>query len=109
MKLIAIRLGDLRYGEEFLTSLTHQHGTVITTGHILWEDRTNHRTRVRAVKVRYSTCERIHVAETKVLVEADRPHARFTEAEAKRRWSELLRDPDNVATVGEVVKSKGAA
>lgn len=105
---VPIRIAELRYAEEFVTRLTGARGLVVDSGYVLWEDRGGRHTRVRAVLARYGTVERVHLAEMVVLVEAWRPHARFTRAQLAARWSEPLPDPDGLATVGEVAVARRA-
>lgn len=110
MKLLPVKLRDLRFGEEFSTCLTRQHGAVIDTGYVLWTDRTGRQTRVRAVLVRFATgLEKILLAELAVLVDADRKHARFSPAEEAARWRCLLREPGGMGTIGEQLAGKGGA
>jgi hypothetical protein len=104
---VPVRLRDLIYGAEFVTTLTRRRGAVSKTGWYPWDDGTGRTTRLRSVLVRYSDgTQTIHRAEMRVLVEADTLHARFSEAEEERRWAEQLRDPDAVSTLGELVRAK---
>jgi hypothetical protein len=107
-RLIPVPLRDLLYGEEFVTSLTRQRGSVVDTGHVLWEDRTGRATRVRAVHVRFASgAERVLRGETPVLVDADRKHARFDPAMDERRWEKLLVEPGSMGTIGDAMKARG--
>lgn len=98
-RLVPVRLCDLTIGEDFVTSLTRRQGRVLTWGHVLWEDASGRRTRVRSVLVAYGTEQKIHRAEMTVLVSADRTHRRISD---ESRWTELLPEPGTFATVGDV-------
>ncbi len=104
---VPVKLRDLAIGAEFITTLTRRRGVVSDTGWVPWEDGAGRTTRLRSVLVRYANgAERIHRADMEVLVDAATRHARFAPAEEARRWTEPLRDPDSVSTVGELVRAK---
>ena len=106
-RLVPVKLADLRYGDEFVTALTRRRGVVSRTGWCPWDDGTGRTTRIRSVAVRYADgAEVIHRAGMLVLVKADTPHARFSEAEERHRWKDQLRDPDAVGTLGELAHVK---
>lgn len=87
--LVPVRLRELRIAEEFQTACSGQLGIVADWGHVVdVDERTGRRTRVRAVKVRYGTVERVHSGEMVVLVPFERPHARHERGTA--RWDAPL-------------------
>jgi hypothetical protein len=102
--LVAVRLRDLRLAEEFSTLLTLQRGSVVSTGNVLWADRTGRETRVQAVLVRFGHQERILLAELRVLVEAERPHATWTAREEELRWLGRLEEPGSIGKLGAVAR-----
>lgn len=106
-RLIPIPLRELTYGEEFWTP-SMKNGHVVTTGWTWWEDRTGRRVRINATLVRFGTVEKLFRAEMKVLVEHTRTHTRWTPAAEKLRWNQYLKEPGEIATVGEVMQAKGA-
>ena len=94
--LVPIRLRDLRLAEEFRTACSGHLGIVADWGHVVdVDERTGRRTRVRAIKVRYGTVERIHSPEFVVLVPFDRPHAR--QSKDDDRWGAPLEGPAGAA------------
>lgn len=107
MKRVAVHLRDLEIGERFWAPLTGREGQVISYGHVLWHDRTERATRVQAVLVRYGAEERIHVADFRVEVDFDRPHAVWTPAEEERRWADRLPEPGTFGQLADIVKVEG--
>jgi hypothetical protein len=106
---VPVPLRCLVIGEEFVTTLSLQRGSVVGTGFALWEDRTGRRTRVRAVHVRFASgAEKVLRAEHQVFVDADRPHVRFDPAADEARWDELLREPGSMGTIGERMLARGS-
>ena len=102
--LVPVRLADLRYGEEFTTTLTRSRGVVVDTGWFPWDDGTGRLVRVRSVLVRIASVEKILRAEQAVLVPADRPHARFPKSDEDQRWGTRLAEPGSMATLGAVAR-----
>lgn len=92
-KTVRIRLAELRMGEEFETGLAHHRGVVVDWGFVRDVDRTGRVMRVRAVKVRFGTVERIYSGEMVVLVPFERPHACRQERDEGERWGTELREP----------------
>jgi hypothetical protein len=106
-RLVPVRLRDLIIGQEFTTTLTRRHGVVSGTGWVPWDDGTGRTVRLRAVLIRYDCgAERIHVAETAVLVASDTEHRRFTADEQERRWCEQLHEPGSMAKLSEFARLK---
>jgi hypothetical protein len=104
-RLVPVKLRDLDYGAEFTSVNLLQHGTVVTTGYVMWRGDHGTQTRVRAVQVRYAGgVVKNHLAEMFVLVDAERKHVRFDPATDGLRWSQLLEEPGTLGTLGQVAR-----
>jgi hypothetical protein len=93
VRLVPIRLGDLRISEEFETSLTHRRGHVIAWGHVrpsgYWSRSGALRPRWPAVLCQVGARRMLLSPELVVLVEGTRQHWRIADA-SPSRWAERV-------------------